>query len=219
MPGRGNRAVTALPPVTGAVVEASMTERSIKGGHATWTTDRIGRLTAPTRGGGRRSIAAGSGPDRRCCSSAWPSFWPLAAAAPIGCCEVHGIRVVWGLGLLERSSQSGAVAFAQCVRSHGVPDFPDPQNGHFLISGSDREQPELPVRRPGLPAPAGPGGSATNGGGGGSNSSAELAFAQCMQTHGVPNFPDPSSNGGTVGSAGVDPNSPQFQSAFQACSR
>ena len=40
-----------------------------------------------------------------------------------------------------------------------------------------------------------PGGSATNGGGSGSNSSAELAFAHCMQTHGVPNFPDPSSNG------------------------
>jgi hypothetical protein len=38
-----------------------------------------------------------------------------------------------------------------------------------------------------------------------------------MQTHGVPNFPDPSSSGALQVPQGVDSNSPQFQSAFQAC--
>ncbi len=115
------------------------------------------------------------------------------------------------------SSQSGAVAFAQCVRSHGVPDFPDPQNGHFLISGSDQNNPNFQSAVQACQHLL-PGGSATNGGGGGSNSSAELAFAHCMQTHGVPNFPDPSSNGALAVPQGIDANSPQFQSAFQACS-
>jgi hypothetical protein len=47
-----------------------------------------------------------------------------------------------------------------------------------------------------------------------------LAYSQCMRSHGVPNFPDPQRAAGgtrvTIGN-GVDPNSPQFQSAQQAC--
>jgi hypothetical protein len=114
------------------------------------------------------------------------------------------------------SSQSGAVAFAQCVRSHGVPDFPDPQNGHFLISGADQNNPNFQSATQACQHLL-PSGSATNGGSG-SNSSAELAFAHCMQTHGVPNFPDPTSNGALGIPQGVNANSPQFQTAYQACS-
>lgn len=121
----------------------------------------------------------------------------------------------------SNSSQSGEVAFAQCVRSHGVPDFPDPQNGHFLISGSDQSNPNFQSATQAcehlLPGGSLSGGSGANSGGGGSNSSAELAFAHCMQTHGVPSFPDPSSNGALGIPQGVDANSPQFKSAFQAC--
>jgi hypothetical protein len=43
-----------------------------------------------------------------------------------------------------------------------------------------------------------------------------LRFARCMRTHGVPSFPDPTSRGIALSSA-VDPSSPQFQSAQQAC--
>jgi hypothetical protein len=52
--------------------------------------------------------------------------------------------------------------------------------------------------------------------------SAALGFTDCMRTHGEPNMPEPSFNGGhaaldiTPGS-GVDPNSPQFTAATQAC--
>ena len=114
------------------------------------------------------------------------------------------------------SSQTGAVAFAQCVRSHGVPDFPDPQNGHFLISSADQSNPNFNSAVQTCQHLLGPGG-ATNGGSGGSNNSQLLSFAHCMQTHGVPQFPDPTANGGIGLPQGVDPNSPQFQKAWQEC--
>jgi hypothetical protein len=48
-----------------------------------------------------------------------------------------------------------------------------------------------------------------------------VAFAQCMRTHGEPNFPDPkpSNGGGAIfgNLAGLDVNSPQFQNAGRAC--
>jgi hypothetical protein len=48
-----------------------------------------------------------------------------------------------------------------------------------------------------------------------------LAFARCMRSHGVPNFPDPKVTGHTVRmfgpNSGVNPRSPAFQSAQQAC--
>ncbi len=111
-------------------------------------------------------------------------------------------------------SQSGAVAFAQCVRSHGVPDFPDPQNGHFLISGADQNNPNFNSAVQACQHLLGPGGVSS---GGGSNNAALLSFAQCMQTHGVPQFPDPTANGGIGLPSGVDPNSQQFQKAWQEC--
>jgi hypothetical protein len=50
-----------------------------------------------------------------------------------------------------------------------------------------------------------------------------LAFAQCMSTHGVPHFPDPTFGAdGSVSqtnskSSGVDASSPQYQTAQKAC--
>jgi hypothetical protein len=119
-------------------------------------------------------------------------------------------------GSASQGSQSGAAAFAQCVRSHGVPDFPDPQNGHFLISGNDQNNPNYNSAVRSCQHLLGPGG-ATNGGSGGANNSQLLSFAHCMQTHGVPQFPDPTANGGIGLPQGVDPNSPQFQKAWQEC--
>lgn len=48
-----------------------------------------------------------------------------------------------------------------------------------------------------------------------------LAYSRCMRSHGVPNFPDPKQVGGGIQIAGshggVDPHSPAFTSAEQAC--
>jgi hypothetical protein len=55
-----------------------------------------------------------------------------------------------------------------------------------------------------------------------------LKFAQCMRSHGVPNFPDPqiqSGPGGGIGvriggpGSGINPQSPAFQSAQRACGK
>ena len=43
-----------------------------------------------------------------------------------------------------------------------------------------------------------------------------LAFSRCMRAHGVPNFPDPGSNGQIKGN-GIDRNSPRVRSAADAC--
>ncbi len=46
-----------------------------------------------------------------------------------------------------------------------------------------------------------------------------LAFSACMRSHGVPNFPDPSSSGGglNIGGTGINPFSPSFKTAQAAC--
>jgi len=48
-----------------------------------------------------------------------------------------------------------------------------------------------------------------------------IKFSACMRSHGVPNFPDPSAGGGIQisSSSGIDPQSPAFQSAQNACSK
>jgi hypothetical protein len=46
-----------------------------------------------------------------------------------------------------------------------------------------------------------------------------LRFAQCMRSHGVPDFPDPSFTGGAVG-IGIPrsvSSSPSYHTAAQAC--
>lgn len=132
------------------------------------------------------------------CGSSGSSADPSSAAAPTASSS-------------SGSSQSGPVAFAQCVRAHGVTDFPDPQNGHFIISGAAESNPNFQSAVQACQDLLGPGGI-----GGGSNSSAMLNYAHCIQTHGVPQFPDPSANGALDIPASVQ-NDPQFQKAQQDC--
>jgi hypothetical protein len=47
-----------------------------------------------------------------------------------------------------------------------------------------------------------------------STSGVTVAFAECMRSHGVPNFPNPTGNEPVLGpGSGIDPTSPQFQKA------
>jgi hypothetical protein len=47
-----------------------------------------------------------------------------------------------------------------------------------------------------------------------------LRFSECMRSHGVPSFPDPSGRGIHIGPAsGIDPASPAFRTAQSACRR
>jgi hypothetical protein len=127
-----------------------------------------------------------------------------------------------------------ALAFSQCMRAHGVPDFPDPHStsgggvGIQINGNSSTLDPSSSVFQAAQTAckkysPAnGPNGKGPSA----KDRQAMLAFAACMRTHGVPDFPDPSAGGNgfssTSGSgneppADMRPDSPQFQAAFQAC--
>jgi hypothetical protein len=51
-----------------------------------------------------------------------------------------------------------------------------------------------------------------------------LRYAACMRAHGITNFPDPEVANNRISlsvgaGSGIDPGSPQFQSAQQACKR
>lgn len=126
------------------------------------------------------------------------------------------------------AQKSGLLAFAACMRSNGVPDFPDPNSGGVLPK---REVAQLAAESPrfvpahkacerllpnsGQPTPAQVQQAWTD----------MRSFARCMRSHGVQNWPDP-----TVTSAqdnrpffnvptSIDPNAPQISSKMSACQR
>jgi len=129
------------------------------------------------------------------------------------------------------SANSQLLAFSQCMRSHSVPNFPDPQsssNAKFPsaqqlgVSSSQYQAAENACQQL-LPADADD-----------QFPPAEVQqlligmreFSQCMRSHGVPNWPDPTtdSEGRPVfdlGSHGItrsESRSPQITTKEQGCS-
>ncbi len=136
-------------------------------------------------------------------------------------------------------SHAQAIAFASCIRSHGVPNFPDPTSngqGGLQIQQADRSGsgPSTKVNGAAVNGPAFQGAMQAcrhylpNGGKPSAAKTAQikaqaLAMSRCMRSHGVPNFPDPqfqSAPGGfgiRLGGPGINPQSPAFQAAQKAC--
>jgi hypothetical protein len=112
-------------------------------------------------------------------------------------------------------SASGNLAYAQCMRAHGVRNFPDPSgNGQFVLTGIDTHSAQFQAA---LAACKATYASATSGQNANAPASG-LKFARCMRAHGVANFPDPSANG--QNSASVSEGSgqtPVFQRALTTC--
>ena len=119
--------------------------------------------------------------------------------------------------------QQDAVRFADCMRSHGVSNFPDPTTSprefknafntqapgfesaftscrHLLPAGGPHSQSARPSQ---------------------AQIAAELAFARCLRSHGFPNFPDPSSSGQLthemLANAGINIHQPAAVRAADAC--
>jgi hypothetical protein len=122
--------------------------------------------------------------------------------------------------------QTGALAYAQCMHSHGVPNFPDPDSSgaipkdkiialgdgpqfraaesaclHVMpASGLGPEKAALPTR---------------------TRLADGLAFARCMRNHGFPTFPDPTAHGELtpqmVTAAGIDLHQRALLQAGIAC--
>lgn len=143
-------------------------------------------------------------------------------SSPPGVAHVSSTTTSAGGGARPVSGPRSAVAFAACMRSHGVPGFPDPgSNGHLgLGNGVDPSSAQFHAAQKDCRSLLPAGGSSFFSQGAGRLSPHKqaqlLRFARCMRAHGVPSFPDPTSQGIAL-SAGVDPKSPQFQAATQAC--
>jgi hypothetical protein len=113
------------------------------------------------------------------------------------------------------TQQAGMAQFALCMRQNGVTNFPDPQSGRFVMGSDIQSNPHFQSAIQACQHYLG-----ASGIGSGSNSgtqSAQLAFAQCMQTHGVPSFPDPQSDGAIVAPPQSVRNTAAYQTASNEC--
>lgn len=143
-----------------------------------------------------------------------------AAATPDG-----GTRAI---STTASAAQSG-LAFSNCMRANGVPNFPDLGSNGMRIAGSGQAisvngvslngpayqtarvkcQKYLPRHTAASPSPQQQAQQRASG----------LKFARCMRSHGVPSYPDPKYyNGGQqVYLPGINPYAPAFQTAAKAC--
>jgi hypothetical protein len=108
------------------------------------------------------------------------------------------------------------------MRSHGVPDYPDPNSkGEFITTpGSPSPKEPHSVVRAALQAcrhlwPAGGPGSLTAAQKQQRQQRA-LKFVQCLRAHGLPDIPDPGANGSIRLSTGMV-NSPRLKAAQRSC--
>jgi hypothetical protein len=170
---------------------------------------------------------------------AGPARWRGRAGPGLFPGTRSGVRaaVLAGTAVLAAACGSGApagptahltvyqreLAYAECMRAHGLPSFPDPQSdGTFDSNLADRGD------------FAGSRYLSANKACGhleGPQQTAQqfqqdlrqaLRFAACMRAHGIANFQASArgAQGGQVGvgAQGADPSSPQFQAAQRGCS-
>jgi hypothetical protein len=127
----------------------------------------------------------------------------------------------------SKGSGANPLAYAACMRSHGLPDFPDPDSsGGFALPGDiDPNSPRYQAAENACKAYAGPGLNLSPARQEQIEASG-LKFAQCMRSHGVPSYADPtftfsgggvSERSGTAKGSGPGPNSPTFQAAQKTC--
>ena len=162
------------------------------------------------------------------CCNRWGSVVLAVAVAVIGLLAAACGGGGGSSALPGTTAYQKALAYAQCMRAHGEPSYPDPtSNGGFIIDGKKDNlngqlmqsanktcQHLLPKARPMTAAQQ-------------RQATAQaLRYVACMRTHGIPDMPDPKVNsqgielriGGPNGS-GPKPGSPVLQAAMQACQK
>lgn len=120
------------------------------------------------------------------------------------------------------NAMAAGIAYAQCMRSHGISDFPDPQSGPngqgagwLLLAGVNMTSPQFQAATnacgpmPNLGGSSAPPLTAAQ-------QRQYLRWAACIRAHGVPGFKDPTFPNGypqfTTSGSGA-----QMQAAQQAC--
>jgi hypothetical protein len=119
-----------------------------------------------------------------------------------------------------KTSSSRPVQFAQCMRAHGLANFPDPTaEGTFDLPASLTSSPQFASADRSCRSLA-PAGSLSGQGPTTQQLDKTVKFVGCMRRHGEPGFPDPLPDGKFDLHGGpnpVDPSAPQFKSAMTAC--
>lgn len=120
------------------------------------------------------------------------------------------------------SSQGGiTVAFSQCMRSHGITNFPDPNaSGAITGSGSGSGNPFNPMSPQYQAAQTAcqkylKGGSSSSPANRTAQLNQALKVTACMRAHGYPNFPDPVVSDGNVSFNGSSLGAVSRTQAFQ----
>jgi hypothetical protein len=158
----------------------------------------------------------------------------LAVSGPLAGCGSTGAPsgTVTGGASPSPSGTNLGLELARCMRAHGITNFPDPSaSGAIQLAPGSGLNPQSPAFQA---AQAACKKYAPDKGAPPVTSAADrtkaVAFAKCMRSHGEPDFPDPLLSpppGATRVLAlrgmafalgtGVDPRSPAFQQASEAC--
>jgi hypothetical protein len=128
-------------------------------------------------------------------------------------------------GSAQGTTYQKVLAFSQCMRSHGVLNFPDPNlSGAITMpSGTGAINLDSSQVRTAIVACRHvlPNGGALDPAQQEKYLSALLKFSQCMRSHGVANFPDPALVNGQIAlsikGTGINAKSPQVVTAVKTC--
>jgi hypothetical protein len=153
----------------------------------------------------------------------------LSALLAAGCGTSHssGVPTVStnsdGVQRLRPASESdaaNALNASRCMRSHGVPNFPDPiLGGHFGFMAGSGIDPDSPTFKAAYsycgrrylhlhpPSPA----EMARG------NAAAVKFSACMRSHGASDFPDPDGEGAIKLPTAEYVHTPRVQQAQAAC--
>jgi hypothetical protein len=169
---------------------------------------RAGSLAAALAGLALLVAACGNGESSGTAVASVPSASSSASQAP-------------GAG-----QRGDPVKYSQCMRSHGVPKFPDPNaQGGLAIDGSklglDPRSAQFKAAEAACKSlmPQGPPPDPKQAAAG---QQMALAYSRCMRSHGVKNFPDPKLSSGGVELTvprSINLNSAQFKAADKACKK
>ena len=123
-------------------------------------------------------------------------------------------------------TENTALAFARCLRSHGLPNWPDPTSSGVFdksklrrtgYSVSQVRAVEDGACRHLLPSGPPQGQTITA-----ADRTDYLKAAACMRSHGYPDFPDPTFQNNTVQAnvpSSINQDSPPFKSAAEICTK
>lgn len=115
------------------------------------------------------------------------------------------------------------VEFANCMRDHAVPNFPDPETSAGIqipLSLAKNPSPAFNAAMQAckylIPSDTAPPVASA------SQKAAAVRLAQCMREHGVPNYPDPTYQDGhvvppAIANPAINPASPAFGTASKTC--